>query len=109
MIGAEDLSLYRLTDELEEAVDEILRSTASTTACAMFARIWCSGFNSAPSETLLEEINDRFRDILIDGRFVVSGPLPEEHEESRSGRFAAAGLPFRPPQFRPAEAVDRLY
>ena len=35
-----------------------------------------------PSESLIEEINDRFHDILLEGRFTVSGPLPEEREES---------------------------
>ena len=35
-----------------------------------------------PSPELLEEINERFREILIDGRFTLSGPLPEERDES---------------------------
>ena len=34
-----------------------------------------------PSEELLAEINDRFRDILVEGRFAVSEPLPEERDE----------------------------
>ena len=33
-------------------------------------------------EAMLEEINERFSDILVKGRFVMSEPLPEEHEES---------------------------
>jgi hypothetical protein len=33
------------------------------------------------SEALLDEINARFGDILIGGRFVVGRPLPEEEEE----------------------------
>ena len=56
--------------------------SASTTACATSAPIWCSGFSSRRTEALLDEINDRFRDILTEGRFTVGSPLPEERDES---------------------------
>ena len=83
MIGEEDLSLYRLTDRVEEAVDEILRFLPRLPQHALRAGpTWCSACSSRPAKQLLEEINDRFRDILIEGRFTVGEPLPEERDES---------------------------
>ncbi len=83
-----------------EAVDEILRLlSASTTACATCATSWCCGCSEAPREQLLDEINDRLRrHPRRTAEFTLSGPLPEERDEPRAGRAAAADLPLQPPQ-----------
>jgi uncharacterized protein (TIGR00730 family) len=82
MIGVEDLSLYRQTSKVDEAVDEILRFYSVYHSMRYVRTNLVFRLQQSPSDTLLEEINDRFQDILLRGRFVVSGPLPEEREES---------------------------
>ena len=81
MIGEVDLSLYRITDDVEEAVEEIRQ----------FFRVYHSmryvhgnlvlRLGKPPGDELLSEINTHFADILSGGRFSSTGPLPEEKDE----------------------------
>ena len=110
MIGEEDLSLYRMTDRVEEAVDEILEFlSASTTACATSATKLVFRLQQPLGEALLDEINDRFRDILVGGPVHVRAARCPKNATRPTWPIAAADLPLQPPQLRPAAAVDRLY
>ncbi|MFZ1934631.1 MAG: TIGR00730 family Rossman fold protein [Thermoguttaceae bacterium] len=82
MIGVEDMSLYRQTNRVEEAVEEVLRFYSVYHSMRYVRTNLVFRLQRPPSEALLAEINDRFQDILLRGRFAVSGPLPEEREES---------------------------
>jgi uncharacterized protein (TIGR00730 family) len=82
MIGPEDLSLYRLTDQLDEAVQEILGFYRVYHSMRYVRTNLVFRLQQTPSKELLEEINDRFRDILVEGRFMVGEPLPEERDET---------------------------
>ena len=81
MISPADLNLYLVTDNCQEALDEVLQ----------FFRVYHSmryvGGNlvlrlvkEIPPE-MFEAINRDFTDILADGKFVQSGPLEEEKNE----------------------------
>ena len=80
-IDQDDLSLYKMTDSVDEAVDEIIR----------FFRIYHSmryahgklvlRLSERPNEALLRRINAEFGDMLSEGRFTVSDALPEEKDE----------------------------
>ena len=109
MIGAEDLSLYRLTDRVEEAVDEILRFYRVYHSMRYVRTNLVFRLQQPPSEALLDEINDRFRDILRRRPVHRRRPAARGARRIRLGRLAAAGLPLQPPQLRPAAAVDRLH
>jgi len=88
LISPDDLQLYKRTDCLEEAVEEVLT----------FFRIYHSmryvhgklvlRLNRQPSEVVLDTIQTQFADILAEGRFEIRGPLPEEKED-----IALAALP----------------
>jgi uncharacterized protein (TIGR00730 family) len=88
LISPEDLCLYMRTDRVDEAVDEILS----------FFRVYHSmryvhgklvlRLNRRPSDAVLAAIETDFADILAEGRFEISGQLPEEKEET-----ALAALP----------------
>jgi uncharacterized protein (TIGR00730 family) len=88
LISPEDLYLYKRTDRVGEAVDEILS----------FFRVYHSmryvygklvlRLNRQPSEAVLAAIQSDFADILAEGRFEISEQLPEEKEET-----ALAALP----------------
>ncbi len=81
MISREDLSLYRRTDRVEEAVDEILNFYRVYHSMRYVRTNLVLRLQQTPDAAQLETMHERFGDILIDGRFVVSEPLPEEREE----------------------------
>lgn len=88
MIDAHDLSLYKLTDSVPEAVAEILGFYRVYHSMRYVRSRLVLRLQQRPDEALLEELNTRFADILVRGGFSLSGPLPEEKEET-----ALAGLP----------------
>lgn len=81
MIGPNDLSLYKITDDVDEAAAEVLG----------FFRVYHSmryvhgnlvvRLLEAPGPQTLEAINSDFADLLAEGRFTVGGPLPEERDD----------------------------
>jgi hypothetical protein len=81
MIGSEDLSLYRLTDRVDDAVAEILGFYRTYHSMRYVRNRLVFRLQQRPTQELLEEINDRFREILVEGRFALSDPLPEEGNE----------------------------
>ncbi len=81
MISAEDLSLYKITDKLEEAVAEILRFYRVYHSMRYARNRLIFRLREAPSPAKLEQINEQFTDILSAGRFEVTGPQPEEKDE----------------------------
>lgn len=82
MIGPEDLSLYRLTDRVEDAVDEILRFYRVYHSMRFVRSKLVFRLQESPNAAFLEEINDRFGDILTEGQFTLTGPLSEERDEA---------------------------
>jgi uncharacterized protein (TIGR00730 family) len=81
MISDEDLSLYRLTDRVETAVDEILGFYRVYHSMRYVHNDLVFRLQQPLSDARLAEINDRFHDILLSGRFVLGAPLPEEKDE----------------------------
>ena len=82
MIGPEDMSLYRLTDSVDEATEEILGFYRMYHSMRYVRSNLVFRLQQPPSKQRLEEINDCFQDILTEGRFTVSEPLSEERDES---------------------------
>ena len=81
LISPEDLSLYRLTDSVEEAVDEILGFYRVFHSQRYSRNKLVFRLRAAPSAETLEAINRQFSDILVDGAFALRGPLTEEKDE----------------------------
>jgi uncharacterized protein (TIGR00730 family) len=80
LISPEDLSLYKLTDRIDVAVEEILHFYRVYHSMRYVRNKLVLRLQAAPSEERLEEINQKFPDILSEGQFQVSGPLAEEDE-----------------------------
>jgi uncharacterized protein (TIGR00730 family) len=81
MIAAEDLSLYKVTDSVDEAVQEILQFFKVFHSMRYVKHKLVMRLKEPISAELLADINDRFRDILVDGHFVLGEPLREEKDE----------------------------
>jgi hypothetical protein len=81
MIGAEDLSLYKLTDSVEEAVAEILRFFRVYHSMRQVRERLVLRLREPLGQSRLEAINSEFADMLAGGRFTLSGPLPPEQDE----------------------------
>lgn len=81
MISPEDLSLYKLTDNVAEAVAEILQFYRVYHSMRYVKNRLVLRLVEAPAPQLLDEINQRFGDIVNGGEFTVDGPLPEEKDE----------------------------
>ena len=81
MISPEDLSLYKLTDNVDAAVDEILQFFRVYHSMRYVKNRLVFRLTQHPSAELIEQINEEFTDILAVGRFEVTGALREEHDE----------------------------
>jgi hypothetical protein len=88
MISPADLHLLRLTDRVEEAVDEVLQFFRVYHSMRYVHRLLVLRLLRPPTEELLAQLNAQFADILLDGAITLSGALPEEKEEA-----ALADLP----------------
>jgi uncharacterized protein (TIGR00730 family) len=81
MISPEDLSLYKLTDSVDVAVNEIVQFFRVYHSMRYVKNKLVIRLHDAISDELLRDINENFRDILVDGEFAFSGPLREERDE----------------------------
>jgi uncharacterized protein (TIGR00730 family) len=81
MISPEDLSLYKLADNVDEAVAEILQFYRVYHSLRYVKSNLVIRLQRRPSDVLLENLNTNFTDILVAGRFQVGEALPEEHDD----------------------------
>lgn len=81
LISPEDLSLYKLTDRVEEAVDEIVGFFRVYHSMRFVRNKLVLRLQHAVSPELVAELEEEFADILLDGRIVATGALPEERDE----------------------------
>jgi uncharacterized protein (TIGR00730 family) len=81
MIQREDLSLYKRTDRVEEAVDEILGFFRVYHSMRYVRNNLVLRLSGPLDKGLVEGINRQFADILDGGRFTQRGPLAEEKDE----------------------------
>ena len=88
LIAAEDLSLYRVTDRLDEATSEILTFYRNYHSSRYVGNRLVLRLQHAPAGDAVARLESEFRDILAEGGFSVGSALPEEVEDS-----ALAGLP----------------
>ena len=82
MISAEDVRLYKVTDSVEAAADEILGFYRVFHSMRYVRNQLVLRLKSRLSEMVMEEINSRFADILVEGQYVQTTALPEEKDES---------------------------
>lgn len=82
MISAEDVRLYRVTDSVDEAVAEIINFYRVFHSMRYVRHNLVMRLNESLSEEVLDEVNNRFADILIEGRFTQREAFAAEQDES---------------------------
>jgi uncharacterized protein (TIGR00730 family) len=83
MISPQDRHLYRITDSYEETVDEIMQFYRTYHSMRYVKRELVLRLNQELDAKLLDDINQRFADILVEGEFRQTGPLRAELDETR--------------------------
>ncbi|MCH7595509.1 MAG: LOG family protein [Planctomycetes bacterium] len=82
MIDAADMDLFHLADDAEDAVAEIVRFYRRYHSMRYVGDLLALRLDSPLTDESLAEINERFGDILTEGRFEQVGePLKGEHGE----------------------------
>ena len=80
MISPEDLSLYKLTDSVDEAVAEILQFFKVYHSMRYVKNKLVIRLKDAPTPEMMDAINAKYADILSSGQFTLSEALPGEDE-----------------------------
>ncbi|TWU36620.1 putative lysine decarboxylase [Novipirellula aureliae] len=78
MISPEDVRLYKITNSVEEAVDEILNFYCIYHSMRYVRDSLVFRLKEELSEGRLEQIREQFSDILVDGTYTQTNALPEE-------------------------------
>jgi uncharacterized protein (TIGR00730 family) len=81
LINAEDLSLYRIVDNVEDAVSEIQHFYRRYHSLRFVGRQLAIRLKSPLSELQVKAIEEQFGDLLTDGHFEQRPSLPEEIDE----------------------------
>ncbi|MBN2022106.1 MAG: TIGR00730 family Rossman fold protein [Pirellulales bacterium] len=109
MIAPDDLALFKRTDRVEEAVEEMLRFFRVYHGMRYVHDRLVLRLNEPLDPALVEELNADFADILLKGRFATGGPLPEERDEPDLADKPRLIFPFNRRDFgRLRQLIDRL-
>jgi uncharacterized protein (TIGR00730 family) len=87
MISPDDLSLYKLTDNVDDAVGEILQFFKVYHSMRYVRNKLVLRLKQTLGDALLDDINVRFADILNGGQFTVGPPQSEEKDEPELAAF----------------------
>ncbi|MGA2028641.1 MAG: TIGR00730 family Rossman fold protein [Verrucomicrobiota bacterium] len=82
LISPEDLSLYQITDSVDEAVKTITRFYWNFHSTRFVKDLLVIRLNKAPNESALTTMNGDFSDIIVKGKIQIIKPTPEEVEHN---------------------------
>jgi len=100
LIDKEDLSLFKVTDDVNEACDEITRFYSNYQSSRYVKDSLVLRVKHPVTENLLRTLQDRFADICLNGAaFRASGPLPEEENEPGLAGLHRIVFPFNRTNF----------
>ena len=109
LIGEEDRSLYRITDDVREAVAEILGFYRNYDSGRFVEDLLVIRLRSSPTSEELSTLSEEFADICLAGRIEVSAPFPAEVVDGDRLDMARVALRFdRTSHGRLRQLIDRL-
>ena len=81
LVSPEDLALFRVTDDVEEAVEEVRRFYRVYHSSRYVGDRFVVRLSRPVSARTLGLLESQFGDILASGRYQLTGPLPEEEPD----------------------------
>ena len=81
LISEHDLALYKITENIDEAVEEVRHFYSNYHSVRYSRDDLVIRLHRKPTDGQLAEITEKFSDIKVKGDFRLSGPLPVEHDE----------------------------
>lgn len=81
LINPEDLSLFKITTSVDEAIDEIHHFYRRFHSIRHVGRLLTMRLKTAIAPEQVAVLHDQFGDLLSEGTFELRGPLPEELDE----------------------------
>jgi uncharacterized protein (TIGR00730 family) len=80
-ISPEDRALFKVTDSMEEASEEVLGFYRNYHSCRWVGDLFVLRLQMEPSKAELAELNRRFADIVLRGSIRPTGPFPPERDD----------------------------
>lgn len=100
LISKEDLSLFKVTDDVEEACAEITQFYSNYHSCRYVKDALVVRVKHPVTEGLLRTLNERFANICLSGgQFRASSPMPEEENEPELKDLHRIVFPFNRTNF----------
>ncbi|MEI8014750.1 MAG: TIGR00730 family Rossman fold protein [Nitrospira sp.] len=81
LINPEDLSLFKITTSVDDAIDEIRRFYRRFHSIRYVGRLLAIRLKTGIAQEQVAGLHDTFGDLLSEGTFELRGPLPEELDE----------------------------
>ena len=82
LISPADMSLFKVTDQIDEAVNEVLRFYSGYNSMRYVRGKLVLRLHQDPSDAFVERLNDEFPDIVASGRVEKSAALPHESDDA---------------------------
>ncbi len=87
-ISPDDVHLYKITDDVDVAVKEIIQFYSNFHSMRFVKDALVIRMHRAPSQSILEELNTEFKDICVKGSIVSSAVYPEENDHRELPRIS---------------------
>jgi uncharacterized protein (TIGR00730 family) len=94
LISPDDLNLYQITDNADEAVKIISRFYRNFDSTRFVREQFIVRLKNAPSASALAGLNEDFSDIILGGNIEIIQPTPEEIEDNDKLDLARIGFNF---------------
>ncbi|HEY1788507.1 MAG TPA: LOG family protein [Verrucomicrobiae bacterium] len=94
LISPEDINLYQITDNVDEAVNIINRFYSNFHSTRFVKDLFVIRLKKAPSASALAALNKDFADIIVDGKIEVIQPTPDEVEDNDNLELARLAFAF---------------
>ncbi len=94
LISPDDLNLYRITDNTDEAVKIITRFYRNFHSTRFVKDLFVIRLKHAPTETAIEAMNEDFADIITGPAIRSMAPTPEELEDGDNVELPRIGFGF---------------
>lgn len=102
LISPSDLSLFRVTDKVEEAVEEVLGFYSVYNSMRFIRDRLVLRLHVAPTDVLMQRLNDEFADVCASGRIERAEPHQVEADDAHLMELPRIALTFN------RKAVGRL-